>query len=286
MAFVVARRRSCRWAAAILAAFVLAAGQYPSPRLCAFVLVESIDDIVNTAYDIMQAAQDCSLPHMAEAPCASDLTDMMNRWFRMSSDLCSATLFCGGLDNECGASISMALRELARASTDLIAAASDCSSDRSVLTCTFDVVSAIDRVNRFIGNIIAAFSLCNELEHVPGVADWWRFGFTGTFTRRLAEHAEELPAPFSDQRREVNDSLELLVVRTQARATLNRIFDLIESRGEDVSVERQRADSMPDLPVWGLAAASAQLRKVHEQLGAVLKEAAAISLVLTRSLIP
>lgn len=94
-----------------------------------------MDSIVNAVYDIMQAAEDCTVPNLSEKSCSSDLTDMMSYWFQMSADLCAATLTCGSLDNECGASVSQSLVELSDCAKNLVAASSDCIKDRVRLGC-------------------------------------------------------------------------------------------------------------------------------------------------------
>lgn len=168
---------------------------YPAPEACAFFIVEAVDSIVNAVYDIMQAAEDCTVPSLSEKSCSSDLTDMMSYWFQMSADLCAATLTCGSLDNECGASVSQSLVELSDCAKNLVAASSDCIKDP--FTCTYDVVTSVDEMNGFIGNVVGALGDCNVGAKTPRVGDlYWRF--SRQFNRRLSEDATSAEAASPD----------------------------------------------------------------------------------------
>lgn len=243
-------------------------GQAPSPEACAGLIAEGLASIVNAAYDIAQAAADCTLPGLVEVSCASDLTDMMSYWFQLANDICGMTLACGDLDNTCGAQVTQAMVELSDLSTNLVAAASDCTSDS--FTCTFDVVMAIDKMNSFIGRVIAAMEACNSRETLPlpGTYAWLleeQFGAVGP-SRRLSAR-DGGPGPW---RRKAGVSLESTAIRTQASASLGWLFDAAESRGVDMTAERRRAAS-EEFGSDALSAARLQLSEVGRHLRAVLK---------------
>jgi len=152
------------WVAAAARGFA----QYPTPAGCAFFMAESIQSIVNAAYDIAQAATDCTLPGLSELACASDLTDMMGFWFQLSADLCAATLTCGSLDNECAFSINMIFQTMSDMSNNLVAASDDCIYDPFI--CTYDVVTAVDECNGMISSVISSVATCNRLDKNPDPA--------------------------------------------------------------------------------------------------------------------
>jgi len=134
-------------------------GQVFDPAGCAYAVVSGIDFVVNAAYDIVQAAADCTLPGLDELACASDLSDMLSYWFNLGSQISRMTFVCGSLDNVCAATILQAFGDISDTSNALVASASDCVSDPFI--CTFDVVSAIDDMNNFVLDLIGALQGCN-----------------------------------------------------------------------------------------------------------------------------
>eukprot|EP00443_Scrippsiella_acuminata_P126934 CAMPEP_0115658790 /NCGR_PEP_ID=MMETSP0272-20121206/45389_1 /TAXON_ID=71861 /ORGANISM="Scrippsiella trochoidea, Strain CCMP3099" /LENGTH=347 /DNA_ID=CAMNT_0003096883 /DNA_START=46 /DNA_END=1089 /DNA_ORIENTATION=- len=173
MACSAGRSRSYQTPIWILAVIVLAPSirsawgdaPIPDPASCAGTIVGSIDDIVNAAYDINQAALDCTLPDLDELSCAADLTDMMSYWFNLGNKVATLTLVCGQLDNGCAADVLQAFGDISDTSNALVAAAQDCVSDSWF--CAFDVVSAVDDLNSFVKDIISALQSCNAGDLEP-----------------------------------------------------------------------------------------------------------------------
>mmetsp|Transcript_44753 Transcript_44753/g.96192 ORF Transcript_44753/g.96192 Transcript_44753/m.96192 type:complete len:329 (+) Transcript_44753:137-1123(+) len=186
---------------AVLASYLYpATSQSADPPFCAFSIVDAIDSIVNAAYDILQAATDCTLPSFVELSCAADLTDMLSYWFYCASDISSCTLACGNLDNSCAGGITLAFASSADTSNDLVASASDCVSDPFI--CTYDVVSAVDDLNNVISAIIGSLTLCRGGDVPFFLTDFTSSGdgflYTGPasdsggfFERRLSQASAE-----------------------------------------------------------------------------------------------
>eukprot|EP00429_Kryptoperidinium_foliaceum_P110951 CAMPEP_0176293588 /NCGR_PEP_ID=MMETSP0121_2-20121125/56689_1 /TAXON_ID=160619 /ORGANISM="Kryptoperidinium foliaceum, Strain CCMP 1326" /LENGTH=159 /DNA_ID=CAMNT_0017634561 /DNA_START=87 /DNA_END=563 /DNA_ORIENTATION=- len=128
-------------------------------------VMESLTNTLDAVYDIAQAAADCTMPGLSEASCASDLTNMMSHWFSMGSNVCTATLVCGDLDNVCSAAVTKSIAHVASVAENLIASASDCISDPFI--CIFDIITAIDGVNGLVGDFMVALQVCNERGHLP-----------------------------------------------------------------------------------------------------------------------
>jgi len=240
---IVSGRRALRIGVASLAALAIPGrGVYPAPEACAFFLVEAMDSIVNAVYDIMQAAEDCTVPSLSEKSCSSDLTDMMSYWFQMSADLCAATLTCGSLDNECGASVSQSLVELSDCAKNLVAASSDCIKDPFI--CTYDVVTAVDEMNGFIGNVVSALGDCNVGAKTPRVgALYWQF--SRQFNRRLSDTASaEAPETQIDQRSVAPEATRedpARDVRSALARGAQRIHQLGDTRRSATVADLQRA---------------------------------------------
>jgi len=132
----------------------------PDSSVCANDLLGAIDDIANAAYDMVQAASDCTLPGLSELSCASDLTDMMNNLFATGQVISDSTISCGDLDNTCSSDITMALADITDVSNNLVAAVSDCIA--SPFLCTYDVLTSLDSLNSFVGDVMAAIGDCNQ----------------------------------------------------------------------------------------------------------------------------
>jgi len=141
--------------------------EVPDPSGCAVLVTGSIDDVVNSAYDIAQAALDCSPPALSQAACASDLTDMMSYWFNLANKISSATSVCGSLDNACAADITQAFGDVSDVSNNLIASAGDCMTDPFI--CSYDVVSAVDCVNGVVADILSSLYHC-DFSQAPAAA--------------------------------------------------------------------------------------------------------------------
>jgi len=141
--------------------------EVPDPSGCAVLITGSIDDVVNSAYDIAQAALDCSPPALSQSACASDLTDMMSYWFNLANKISSATSVCGSLDNACAADITQAFGDVSDVSNNLIASAGDCVTDPFI--CSYDVVSAVDCVNGVVADILSSLYHC-DFSQVPAAA--------------------------------------------------------------------------------------------------------------------
>lgn len=141
--------------------------EVPDPSGCAVLVTGSIDDVVNSAYDIAQAALDCSAPSLSQTACASDLTDMMSYWFNLANKISSATSACGSLNNACAADITQALGDVSDVSNNLVASAGDCVTNPFI--CSYDVVSAVDCVNGVVGDVLMALSDC-EFSELPEAA--------------------------------------------------------------------------------------------------------------------
>eukprot|EP00429_Kryptoperidinium_foliaceum_P001401 CAMPEP_0176020004 /NCGR_PEP_ID=MMETSP0120_2-20121206/9679_1 /TAXON_ID=160619 /ORGANISM="Kryptoperidinium foliaceum, Strain CCMP 1326" /LENGTH=249 /DNA_ID=CAMNT_0017353091 /DNA_START=37 /DNA_END=783 /DNA_ORIENTATION=+ len=135
-------------------------GQFLSPADCALVLMSAVDQVSDSAYDMIQAAADCALPGLSETACASDISDTMARWFSLASSICAATLLCGNLDNICAVLITKALSQVSCVSEALIASSSDCVTDPFI--CIYDIISAINGMNGLVGSSLHALQFCND----------------------------------------------------------------------------------------------------------------------------
>lgn len=157
-------------------AFVLAAvlallagtsvGMFPDPMSCATYAFGAVDMVLNAAYDITSAVEDCALETLDEKSCASDLTDMMSYWFNLAQKISFMTLACGRLDNLCASDVTQALGDVSDVSTFLIAAASDCTP-ASAFICAYDIIGTMDAMDMVIVDVVGTLTDCNEGGHQP-----------------------------------------------------------------------------------------------------------------------
>jgi len=201
------------------------ASVFPLPSQCGRLVVGCIDDIVNAAYDINQAAADCTLPGLDQLSCAGDLTDMMSYWFNLGNKISTLTLMCGALDNACAANILQALGDISDTSNNLVASAQDCTTDSWL--CAYDIVSAIDTLNAFTADIIYALQTCNQGALPPADINGYNFDFNLGLAGGPPDGQASVDGGYYIQRRltEEDASAEAVVEESTANATASGEFD-------------------------------------------------------------
>eukprot|EP00429_Kryptoperidinium_foliaceum_P098121 CAMPEP_0176253698 /NCGR_PEP_ID=MMETSP0121_2-20121125/36151_1 /TAXON_ID=160619 /ORGANISM="Kryptoperidinium foliaceum, Strain CCMP 1326" /LENGTH=239 /DNA_ID=CAMNT_0017593485 /DNA_START=55 /DNA_END=774 /DNA_ORIENTATION=+ len=218
-------------------------------------VMESITATLDAGYDIAQAAADCALPGLSEASCASDLTSMMTNWMSLGSNICTATLVCGDVDNVCAATVTNAVAHVSSVANALIASASDCISDPFI--CVYDVITAIDGMNGLVADFMAALEICNERGHLPSpleedfflenqfggvttIDDRRRLSATGAMAGAAAPPRRPEEGPHSIRHR-LDDLVDKLRLRAQDSELLSHRREAAQLRSADSAGARADA---------------------------------------------
>lgn len=164
------------------------------PAGCAVSITTLIDDVANIAAGTMAAVTDCKPRNFDQLTCASDITDLIDKWVGLTSDTVDATGTCGQVKVPgCVSDVLAAVIGSLDTSVGLMAAASDCLSD--AFSCTVDVMDSVDTCNDIVDGVAGAVDSCKLVvptKAPPSPAPKWS-KFFGHHRRLEGENTTALP---------------------------------------------------------------------------------------------
>jgi hypothetical protein len=134
-------------------------GQADDPMGCAMDMSNLVEVITTASADITFSTEDCTPPGLSELDCSADIIDAVQQMANVASTISSATLTCGGIDNNCATEVAQTIADFSDFPIYLISAAADCAM--APFNCVVDVFEAINSAMAITTDIYAAIADCN-----------------------------------------------------------------------------------------------------------------------------